>query len=143
MTRQQKYPDSFVYHYHNANPKGRITADCVIRAISTALNQDYNETLNELCQLQMETGYMLNDKKCYEKYLDMKGWIKCKQPRKIDGTKYTGHEFCSSGIIKKLQLGKRIVAHIGGHHLVAIIDGRVWDTWNSTGGCIGNYWIKK
>jgi len=36
-----------------------------------------------------------------------------------------------------------VIANIGGHHIVAIIEGRVWDTWNSTDGCIGNYWTKK
>ena len=36
-----------------------------------------------------------------------------------------------------------MVINIGGHHMACIIDGKVWDTWNSTEGCVGNYWIKK
>lgn len=64
------------------------------------------------------------------------------QPRKADGTKYTGKEWCDK-IQRNPNFPGRIIANIGGHHTVAIIDGRVWNTWDSTDGCIGNYWIEK
>ena len=67
-----------------------------------------------------------------------KGWVKHPQPKKPDGSKYTGEEFCKM-LAKK---GERYVAHIGGHHMVAIVDCKVCDVWNSTGKCIGNYWTK-
>jgi hypothetical protein len=86
---------------------------------------------------------MLNDKKCYEKWLETKGWVKKAQPRKDDNTKYTGSEFCKEVQEYTFNYPSRIFAKIGGHHVVAIVEGRVWDTWNSTDGCIGNYWIKK
>lgn len=146
MTRQQKYPETRTFHFHNANPKNRFTTDCVIRAICTALDTTYSEVVMDLARLQCETGYDDGDDKIYDKYLISKGFVKNKQPRKEDGTKYTGKEFC-----KMLQqdygyvIGKdiRIVAHLGGHHVVAIVDGKVWDTWDSTWGCIGNYWYKE
>ena len=136
MTREQKYPDTSTFHYYNANPKNRLTTDCVIRAICTALEQDYCKTVMELAELQCKTGYDDGDKKLYDKYLQSKGWVKHPQPRKADGTKYTGKEFCDM----KPTMKRRIVANIGGGHIVAIIDRRVWDTWDSTNGCIGNYW---
>ena len=37
MTRQQKYPETGTFHYHNQNPKNRLTGDCIIRAISRAM----------------------------------------------------------------------------------------------------------
>lgn len=147
-TRQEKYPDTKTFHYYNANPKNRITTDCVIRAIATATEQDYNKTVMELAQMQCDTGYDDGDKKLYDKYLQSKGWKKCSQPRKADNTKYTGREFCKQ--IKEDIVWatngehlKHIVANIGGNHVVAIIDGKVWDIWDSTDGCIGNYWIKE
>lgn len=133
--RKEKYPDTETFTYYNANPKDRITGDCVVRAICTALNQDYIETLKEMVDLQIKTGYEYGDKKCIEKYMKLKGWIKMKQPRKIDNTKYTGKEFCE--IYKGTY-----VAMIGGHHIVCIRNGKVNDIWDSTGGCIGNYWVK-
>lgn len=146
MTRQQKYPDTNTFHYYNANPKGRITTDYVIRAIATATELPYNQVVMELAQLQCETGYDDGDDKLYDKYLISKGFSKRKQPRRLDGTKFTGKDFCEA-----LQdnyeyvIGKSpcIVAHIGGHHIVAIKDAKVWDIWNSTHKCIGNYWIKE
>lgn len=138
MTRQEKYKDTSTFHYFNANPKNRLTGDCVFRAFATAMEQDYNATVMEMAQLMCETGYSLNDKKGEGKYLALKGWVKMPQPRKLNGTKYTGSEFCEKVALS----GKTYIAHIGGHHVVAIVDKKVYDTWNSTGGCIGNYWVK-
>ena len=58
--------------------------------------------------------------------------------KKPNGKKYTGEEFCREVAIKS----RRYVANIGGHHVVAIVDKKVHDIWDSTDGCIGNYWVK-
>ena len=141
--RKLKYPDTNTFHYYNANPKNRITTDCVIRALSRGMNKPYNDVVMELALLQCETGYDDGDKKLYDTYLKNNGWTKHKQPRKWDNTKYTGEEWCyevqSVTKVRKSSWDK-IIANIGGHHVVAIIDGKVNDIWNSTGGCIGNYW---
>lgn len=139
MKRTQKYPDTSWFHYYNANPKNRITGDCSFRAISTALKQDYNTTVMEMAEMMCKTGYALNDKKGEERYLKSKGWIKCPQPKKKDGTKYTGKEFC----LKIANKNESYIANIGSHHIVAIIHGKINDIWDSSDGCIGNYWIKE
>ena len=137
MKRQEKYPNTNTFQYYNANPKNRITTDCVIRAISTALEQDYNKTVMEMAELQCQTGYDCSENKLIDLYLNTKGWLKHKQPRKEDNTKYTGKEFC-----KRARTYENYIANIGGHHIVAIVNGKVFDTWDSTDGCIGNYWTK-
>ena len=137
-TRQQKYPETRTFHYYNANPKNRITGDCVFRAFALAMEQDYNTTVMEMAELMCKTGYAMNDSKGEAKYLELKGWTKHPQPRKANGTKYTGAEFCREVAYKH----KRYIAHIGGHHMVAIVNGKVNDIWDSTDGCIGNYWTK-
>ena len=137
MNRQTKYPDTRIFRYYNANPKNRVTDDCVIRAICTALNEPYEKVYRELFEISIKTGYMVNARLCYGKYLEQRGWVMHKQPRKEDNTKYTGREFC-----ERARPYENYIAHIGGHHIVAIIDGKVVDTWNSTDGCIGNYWMK-
>lgn len=143
MTRQEKYPETSTFHYYNANPKNKITTDCVIRAIATALEQDYNKTVMEMAEMQCKTGYDDGDKKLYDKYLQSKGWRKYNQPRKWDNTKYTGEDWCRELAQNyRTPRYKRIVANIGGHHTVAIINYKVWDIWDSTDGCIGNYWVK-
>lgn len=148
MKRQDKYPDTSTFHYYNANPKNRMTDDCVIRAISTALEIPYNQVVMEMAELQCKTGYDISSNKGIENYLSIKGWVKHSQPRKSDNTKYTGKEFCQMLSQDILSVGQSIVANIGGHHIVCIkeygVHGfhKVYDTWDSTDGCIGNYWTK-
>lgn len=134
MKRQDKYPDTSTFHYYNANPHNRITGDCWARALCTGLKIPYTQVVMEMAELQCKTGY--DASVLISKYLSSKGWIKCQQPRKVDNTKYTGKEFC-----KHYKL-KNAIANIGRNHIVAILDGKVNDIWDSTDGCIGNYWIK-
>lgn len=144
ITRQQKYPDTNTFVYYNRNPHNRITTDCVIRAISTALDKPYEDIVVWLAVIQCKTGFDPSEKDGYGKYLKSQGWVMHKQPRKADGRKYTGKEFCQALLHGDLDIenNHRIIAHIGSHHLVAIIDWKVYDTWDSTNGCIGNYWTK-
>ena len=142
--RQRKYPDSDFFHFHNQKPHNRITTDCVIRAISTATGKAYEDIVILLAGIQIKTGFDPSEKDGYGKLLKYLGWEMHKQPRKADGRKYTGKEFCralNNGEID-IESNKRIIAHIGTHHLVAIMDWQVWDTWDSSDGCIGTYWIK-
>lgn len=135
------------FTFHNENPKDKRTSDCVLRAIATATGKTWDEVLDDLVTVAHETKLMPNDPKCYDKYLESLGFEKQKQPRKADNTKYTGSEFCEY-LNARFINGKKVVdvvAHIGGGHTVAIAYDkgyRVVDTWNSTRGSIGNYWIK-
>ena len=151
MTRAEKYKDTRSFHLHNQNPKGLLTTDCVIRAISLATGIPYNEVVMDLARLQCETGRDDGDARLYGAYLESKGWVKHKQPRKADNKKYNGKEFCKHLTETLNPSYGGIIAHIGGHHIVAIMPVstgtktrfKVHDTWNSTNGCIGNYWTKE
>ena len=146
MKRQEKYPETSTFHYYNANPKNRITGDCWCRAICTALQIPYNQVVMEMAELQCKTGYDASE--LIARYLESKGWIKHKQPRKADNTKFTGKEFCKEINKDIMMVGKTVVANIGGHHIVCIKEDdlhglyKVYDIWDSTDGCIGNYWTK-
>lgn len=151
MRRQDKYPNTTTFNFYNANPHNRITGDCTTRAICTALHQSWEDTVMDLVNIGLPKGLLPNERACYERYLASKGFIKHKQPRKADNTKYTGKEFCE--LLNTLdpfgQIGD-IIAHIGGHHIVCIrpfdkgnrltCKHKVMDHWNSTNGCIGNWW---
>lgn len=153
MTRQKKYPDTPVFHYYNRNPHNRLTGDCTIRAISTALDIPYNEVVMDMARLQCETGYAADS--LIDRYLASKGWKKHKQPKYWNGKKMNGFAFClvlinelehldsvTCDLQEEITVSDRIIANIGTNHIVAIIDGKVNDIWDSTDGCIGNYWTK-
>lgn len=129
--------DTNTYHYYNANPYDKKGSDCVVRAICTALNQSWEQTIRELTEIGIKHGYVLNDSHTYEIYLKEKGWVKQKQPRKENNTRYTGIEFCTKHI------NINCIAHIGTHHIVAIVNGKINDIWDCSEYCIGNFWIKQ
>ena len=144
MTREERYPDTKVFHFYNANPKGRITGDCRIRGLTMATGIDYNTIIMGCAVIQVETGYDQCAHQGISIMLERLGWVKHRQPRKPNGKKYTGAEFCrvqQSGKSKDgIVISDRIFCNIGNHHEVAIIDGKVWDIWDSTGRYVGNYW---
>lgn len=135
MSKRRIPSDTKYFHYYNANPKNKHTADCVVRAISLGLDKRYKEVLFDLTELSWETGYDPTSKQVIDKYLKQNGFIKMKQPRWGNGTKFTGKEFCTS-------IKRTAIISIGSHHLSCIKDGKIWDIWDCSGRCVGNYWIK-
>ena len=124
------------YHYYNANPKGRRTDDCVVRAISTATGQTWDETLMGLTQCAIKHKYMVHCPELYGKYLNELGFEKQKQPRKKDNKRIRACEFVKT-------FKGTAVANIGAGHVACLKDGQVWDIWDSSGEVVGNYWVKK
>lgn len=146
MKRQDKFPDTQTFHFYNANPKNRFTCDCAARALATATGVRYTDVVRALAEIHCATGYESTDKRTIDRFLKACGWAKQKQPRKADNTKYTGEEFClllqaHDNTIPKSENYLHI-AMIGGSHIVAIVNGKIYDTWNSSGGCIGTYWTR-
>ena len=123
------------FHFHNENPKGRRTGDCVIRAIGKASGDGWDKTFDGLVEVARRIKSELAWKDCYEKYLTEQGWVKCKQPRKADSTKYTVAEWC------KLHRNGNMVVSVS-NHLTCIIDGKCYDIWNCTGKTVLNYWTR-
>lgn len=143
MKRSDKYPNTKWFTYYNHNPKSRITTDCVVRAISFASGISYADTLQKLCQFQIETGYDGADGSVgMNKFLSTIGFQKNAQPRTSSNTKYTGKEFCD--LLLKLGYTKNVIANIGGHHVTAFIYNngtyKCYDIWDPTDNCVGNFW---
>ena len=150
-SREEKYPDTKYFHYYNANPKNRITGDCRIRAICTALEIPYNDVVMELAQIQCETGYDQTTTQGLALLLKRHGWTKLKQPRNKDNTKMSAKQFVDKLFhpIYEEELGlpefyiDRIVCNLGSHHMACIITGQVYDIWNSSNETIGNIWVRR
>ena len=106
----------------------------------------YKTVVLGLAGIQCQYGYSIGSKETVSRYVLQFGFVKRKQPKKANGKKYTGKEFCEALNRNYAEnRGKRFVCDIGGHHMVCIkehIDEgfKVWDIWDSTDGCIGNYW---
>lgn len=154
MKRQKRYPDTEIFHYLNLNPKGKVTCDCVVRAIAWACvcqtSRDFTEekkvytgkylwntVLDDLTDCSRKTGFMVTDTKCYTEYLKELYFTKHPQPRHLDGTKYTLAEFIA-------EHPKGIYLVNMPTHLTVVVDGVNYDIWDctKTDKRIGNYWSR-
>lgn len=125
------------FERQNVNFKGKKTSDCVIRALCKASGRKYEEVAKELFDIYMKTGYMVNDKHCYEKWLEQNGFTKFKQPRHSDKTKYL------VGEIEDLAPSEGGVVISLANHLTSVYDGVLYDLWDCRHKTIGNYWYKE
>lgn len=124
MKRQDKYPDTNTFTYHNQNPHNRITGDCVPRAISFALNIPYNQVIMDMAEFQCQTGFSASDSE--DRFLKKKYNIdKQQQLRHSDNTKYTVIDF-----IRRFPTGTYILRMP--HHLTVVKDGKNYDIWDCT-----------
>ena len=126
--------ETAVYYYYNCNPHRRLTDDCVIRAICSATGDSWEQTLKELTEYSIKTGYMLNTPECYGEYLKDIGYVKQKQPILSGGKKMRFKEFVK-------QFDGHAVAHCGKGHVTYVADNSTWDIWNVSDEVVGNYWI--
>ena len=122
------------YRKQNVNLKNKVTTDCVVRAICFATQRSYKEIATELFENYLKTGYAMNDKKNYEKWLEQNGWEKMRQPRKSDNTKYL------VGEIDEVTTHSSVIISCA-HHLTCRINDEIVDIWDCRGKTIGNYWV--
>lgn len=111
-----------MYEYLNNNPNKNKVGDCVIRAISTALNQSWEETYIELC-IQ---GYLMSDlpssNSVWNAYLKGKGYTR-EFVRKDCPDCYTIKDFA-----EEFPNGTFIIGT--GTHATVIKDGCILDNWD-------------
>ena len=124
------------YHYYNCNPHQKFTDDCVIRAICSSTGESWDDTIRELTEYSIRTGYMLNTPECYSKYLEDRGYVKQKQPVYKDGKKVRFKEFAKV-------FDGHAIAHCGKNHITYVADNSTWDIWDVSNEIVGNYWVHK
>lgn len=148
---KRKIPrDTMYFNYRQENPKLKSTGDCVIRAITSAMESDWDTIYDDLYKLGKKYKLMPNDEHCYERYLKAHGWVKQKQVRDSFNKKLTGKAFCDylGDLTRKgLKDHSPVIISIGCHHLSMI----EWDTtsgfvicdsWDCSNNCVGKWWMK-
>ena len=147
--RKKKYPDTPWFRYHNVNPKGKVTTDCVYRAISNAMQIPYADVAREMTEMQIETGWDTGESRLIDKYITSKGWKKHSQPKQYDCNsdsmrKFTGKQFVdyltSFNTSVRVKEFDRVIMNIGSEHLSCVINGKIEDIWNCSNNCVGVWW---
>lgn len=128
------------YLKKNVNPKGRKTGDCSTRALVGTLGISYDEALKLQTEIALKTYYDPTSKQVMEKVLERFGYVKMKQPRKLDNTKYTVSEM--DEILTQEQMQEGVLVTVAKHH-TCITGGQIQDIWNCGRKTVGNYYVKR
>lgn len=123
----------------NVNPKKRKTGDCSTRAIVGVLGISYDDALKLQTEESLKSYYDPTSKQVMEKVLAKFGFVKMKQPKKYDGTKYEVREL--DQLLDKRTLDEGVLVTVANHH-TCIKDGVIQDIWNCGRKTVGNYYIK-
>lgn len=126
--------ESTVFRYYNNNPHHKRTEDCVIRAIAAGTGDSWEDTLRNLTEYMVTTGYMINTPELYGKYLKSIGWVKQKQPIYPDKRKMKVKDFVK-------QFHGTAIIHVGKSHVSYVAENKIWDIWNCENEVVGVYWI--
>ena len=124
------------FQYYNCNPKGIVTGDCVIRAISKALNKHWDNVLKDLTKYSLKYKYFIGCTELYEIYLSDNGWEKHKAPRKKNGKPYKLIEWLNV-------FDNSAIVTIDKNHLTYIDNSTLYDVWDCTQHIVGEYWTYK
>ena len=119
-----------MYKYLNLHPEGKLVEDCVKRAIAKAFDRDYKEVSLELNRFKKVSGSKeFNDKDNWVMYLESKNAVKMSFPAVKGQPRMNGYRFT-----KQYPKGSYVLSMAG--HLVACVDGVVYDTWNCMEKCV-------
>lgn len=113
---------SFIYT--NPNPLGRNVGDCTVRAISICEGLSWEEVYLSLCVMGFLEGDMPASNEITDKYLLSQGYTKNGIVNTCPDC-YTVEKFCEEHPDGKYILGT-------GTHLICVIDGNIYDAWDSS-----------
>lgn len=127
------------YKNHNVNPKNRKTGDCSTRALVGCLGIKYDDALRLQFEEALKCYYDMTSRQVIEKVLAKFGYVKMKQPRKADNTKYEVREM--DRVLSAAARAQGVIVNVANHY-VAIKDSEYIDIWDSGSKCVGNYYVK-
>ena len=119
----------------NNNPVGRKTGDCVVRAISVALNISWDDAHYMLSELSRAMGEMPSADDVWGAVLRQHGFRRSAIPNTCPDC-YTTKDFAQDHPHGVYVLG------FGGH-CTAVIDGVVWDAWDSRDEVPQFFWYRE
>lgn len=124
-----------MYVEYNVNPDGLNVGDCVVRAISMALDMDWYDVHDDLCDLSRDMCDMPSSNRVWKTYLENMGfhehYIDTHCPNCL-----TVEHFCQEHpfgryVLSTCEYTAANKIMVVGSHVLAIIFGDYYDTWRS------------
>lgn len=119
-----------MFIYYNANPNKIEIGDCVIRAMSLALNLDYYEVVNILFYNSNFFNCDMLVKECYEKVLEDKFNLEKEKVRTYKTVEEISKEYSDKVLLIRIQ-----------GHLTCSMYGRIYDIWDCSNEQVDCFWM--
>lgn len=123
-----------MFVFYNPNPENNLVGDCVIRAISIATQRDWDSVYADICVQGYKMKDMPSSNAVWGAFLSDHGFKRYIIPNSCPNC-YTVADFCEDN-----PEGYYILAT--GTHVVTVIEGNHFDTWDSSKEVPTYYWQK-
>lgn len=120
---------------YNGNPVGNRTGDCSVRAVSVALGIDWETAYDLITEAGRQMGMMPSTNAVWGAVLRQNGFYRKAIPNYCPNC-YTAEDFCEDN-----PNGVFVLGFDG--HVATVIDGDLYDSWNSSQEIPQYYWYKK
>ena len=124
-----------MWKYFLNNPTGRAVGDCAVRAVSVALDIDWEQAYALLAAMGYAMGDMPSSDAVWGAVLRQNGFYRQSIPDTCPDC-YTASDFASEHPVGVYVLG------FGGH-VATVRDGVLYDSWNSLQELPQYYWFRK
>lgn len=126
------------YQYYQPNKKDLKDeyGDCVMRALTKALGKEWLTVFEEMIPLMREMQCPFNCKPCYQKYLEEYNGFTYQGISNKKGTKRPTVD----SFAKSHKQGTYVLSVA--NHLVTVVDGKYYDTWDCGYKSLYGYWEK-
>lgn len=119
----------------NNNPAGRRVGDCAVRAVSVALDTDWETAYSMIAANGYAMGDMPSSDSVWGSVLRQNGFYRAAIPNSCPDC-YTAADFCRDNPRWTFVLA------FGGH-VATVKDGNLYDSWNSSKEVPQYYWFRK
>lgn len=119
-----------IFAYYNPHPDNKHVGDCVKRALTKATGWDYHDVQLALNRYKKVTKTkVFNEAKNFVPFIE----------KELEGKKLPQYRNVKVGEFAKQHQSGAFVAKVR-RHVVAVVDGKVYDTWNSSFKAITKVW---
>ena len=129
---RMKAKKSTVWVEENLNPDGKKIGDCGVRAIAKATGKSYETIEEELIELLREIKFR-NYSTIYTEYNNRRCVHKLSFPAK------KGYKRMDAETFARTFPNGRYVLNLA-HHMVACVDGKIYDIWDCSKKCVYSAW---
>lgn len=124
-----------MWKYFNNNPTSRTVGDCSVRAVSVALGIDWEEAFALLARNAFQMGDLPSADSVWGSVLRQYGFYRKAIPNSCPDC-YTAEDFCRDHPKGVYVLG------FGGH-VATVVDGVLYDSWDSSNEIPVYVWYRK